>query len=500
MRLRRPDRRPPRRRPRDRSAGRLFEPSQQLQREQEHERRVPLRGDLDHRGEDTELHGRGMPLELARRPGQGLGRLELALGVDHLRPSLPLRLRLSRHRPAHRLRQLDVLHLHEGHLDPPGVGEVVDDLLEAPVDVVPVDQDLVQVYLADHAPKGGLSHLRRAEQVVLDGDRRPDRLHHVEVRDRVHPDGHVVPGDDVLRRDVHRHRLEVHLHHPVHDGDDEEQPGALGPDHSSEPEDHASLVLLHDPDRRDEDHQRKADGCQDPDRQGAHPSITSSSSRGSTASSSPSIPTTRIRWPGARRPRTLRAPHHTPCTFTCAVAPSATWTVPVDPTMAPVPLTVGAVRARQATRASRTVPPPRSTPVGTSTTGSTPNWPRNRNNPPRSTAAVPPAARTPMPGTKSSATNRMKPSTKRIAPTAFTGRTDSPKRARTIKMTPTTAPPPIPGLATSYSTASVPSDRNRNARFGSASHWRIRRNRPSWCSTGTAPAVRSVTSVSASMR
>ncbi len=65
-----------------------------------------------------------------RGVGQPLRRLELALGVDHLRALLALRLGLLRHRALHLLRQVDLLDLDRAHLHAPRLGLLVDDLLE----------------------------------------------------------------------------------------------------------------------------------------------------------------------------------------------------------------------------------------------------------------------------------------------------------------------------------------------------------------------------------
>src|SRR3712207_7009193 len=56
--------------------------------------------------------------------------LELALRMDHLGPPLALGLRLTGHRTLHAGGDLDVLDLHRGDLHAPGVGLLVDDLLD----------------------------------------------------------------------------------------------------------------------------------------------------------------------------------------------------------------------------------------------------------------------------------------------------------------------------------------------------------------------------------
>ena len=79
-----------------------------------------------------------------------LAGLELALGVDDLGPLLALGLGLPRHRPLHRLRQLDILDLDHADLDAPRLGLLVDDHLQLLVDLLALAQQLIQVRLAEH--------------------------------------------------------------------------------------------------------------------------------------------------------------------------------------------------------------------------------------------------------------------------------------------------------------------------------------------------------------
>jgi hypothetical protein len=80
---------------------------------------------------------------------------------------------------------------------------------------------------------------------------RLDRVHHPEVDDRVHPDGHVVFGDALLSRDRHRDDLHVDLLHAVDDRPDHRQPRtARRRLDLAEPEHDALLELLHHPDRK----------------------------------------------------------------------------------------------------------------------------------------------------------------------------------------------------------------------------------------------------------
>src|SRR4026207_2307266 len=85
----------------------------------------------------------------------------LALGAPPPPPPLALGLGLAGHRPLHAGRDLDVLHLDHAHLDAPGGGLLVDDLLQDLVDLVAVGQELVQRVLAEDAAQRRLRDLRR---------------------------------------------------------------------------------------------------------------------------------------------------------------------------------------------------------------------------------------------------------------------------------------------------------------------------------------------------
>src|SRR5690606_34897391 len=66
--------------------------------------------------------------------------------------------------------------------------------------------------------QGGLGDLADGEQVVLDVDDGARRVFDLEVDHRVHPDGHVVPGDAFLRGHRHGDDLQVDLPQVVHHG------------------------------------------------------------------------------------------------------------------------------------------------------------------------------------------------------------------------------------------------------------------------------------------
>ena len=147
-----------------------------------------------------------------RRFGQLGGGLDLALGGDHLGPAFALGLRLAGHCRLRLQGQLDVLQLDRGHLDAPLLGAGVQDVAHLVVDAVPVRQDVVQLHLAHHGTQGRGRQLQRGRHVIVhlqDGvpDRGPRRVDHGANHDR-----DVVPGNDLLGRDLDG--LDAGVDHP----------------------------------------------------------------------------------------------------------------------------------------------------------------------------------------------------------------------------------------------------------------------------------------------
>src|SRR3972149_5024554 len=77
-------------------------------------------------------------------------------GRPPLPPPLALRLGLAGDDPDHLRGQTHVAHLHDGHLNAPGLRRLVDDLLQPLVDLLPLAEQLVEVRLSEDAAQGGL--------------------------------------------------------------------------------------------------------------------------------------------------------------------------------------------------------------------------------------------------------------------------------------------------------------------------------------------------------
>src|SRR5215213_9252957 len=221
--------------------------TEQVQRNGQHDRRVLLGSDLGHGLEQPELDGR-RAIQPVGGLSEPLGRLVLALGGDDLRPPLALAFGLPGHRPLHLLGYLDVLDLDDAHLYAPGFGLLVYDGLKLGVYGLPVGEQIVEVFLAQDAPQGGLGNLRGRLHEILDLDYALVGIHHPEVDNGGHAGRHVVARYDVLRGHVHRDRPQVYLDHPVHEWDEEEEPwpfsaAAINP---PEAEHDPPLVLFED--------------------------------------------------------------------------------------------------------------------------------------------------------------------------------------------------------------------------------------------------------------
>src|SRR5581483_701038 len=170
-----------------------------------------------------------------------------AFRVDDLGALLALGFGLLGHGAQHALGHVDLLHFHGGDLHAPGVGVLVEDALQAEVDLVAVREQLVELHFAEHGAQRGLRELRRLVAVVVHRDHGAHGIADLEEDDRVHLQGNVVARDDVLRRDFERLLLQRHAADAVHRLEYEDDARTLRPaEHASEAQDHAALPLVQD--------------------------------------------------------------------------------------------------------------------------------------------------------------------------------------------------------------------------------------------------------------
>ena len=78
---------------------------------------------------------------------------------------------------------------------------------------------------------------------LIEGDDRLARLEDLEIHDRVHLHGDIVPRDHVLWRDIHGNRPQAHLDHFIDERNKDDETGPFGLDDPAEAEDHTSLIF-----------------------------------------------------------------------------------------------------------------------------------------------------------------------------------------------------------------------------------------------------------------
>src|SRR5262249_32868295 len=143
--------------------------------------------------------------------------------------------------------KIDTLDFYERDLDPPWIGVLVQNLLQALVQLLALAQQVVQSYFAEHRTKRRLRQHRRRIQIIFYFDDGPAWVHHPKINDCVHFDCDVVFGDDVLCRNIHRNRAETHANDAVDRPENPDQAGTLRlRKKPADAEDDTALVLAKD--------------------------------------------------------------------------------------------------------------------------------------------------------------------------------------------------------------------------------------------------------------
>src|SRR5208283_4034378 len=138
-------------------------------------------------------------------------------------------------------------HFHRDDLDAERLGALVDDGLNPQVELVAMAQHLVQLHLAQHRTQRGLGKLGGLVDVVGDLDGGVVGIHHVERDHRVHFQGNVVAGDDVLGRNLEHLLAQREAHYLVDGPENQDDTRPLGrPQDAAQTENHTALILLQD--------------------------------------------------------------------------------------------------------------------------------------------------------------------------------------------------------------------------------------------------------------
>ena len=163
---------------------------------------------------------------LALGGGDGGRAATLGLG-DHGAPGA-LGLHLLVHGRHDVRRRIDALDLDPDHPHAPLVGGVVEDLAQGDVDLVAGRERLVELEVADDVAQVGLGQLGDGQDEVGDVVDEALRVGGLVVDDGVDRHGHVVRGDDLLRRHVDDLLAHVDGADRLDERDDDPQPGVDG--------------------------------------------------------------------------------------------------------------------------------------------------------------------------------------------------------------------------------------------------------------------------------
>ncbi len=112
--------------------------------------------------------------------------------MNHLGTTHPLGFGLFGDRANHALVQIHMLDLHIADLDAPGVGLLIEDILDIRIELLPLGQHLIQFVLAQHRAQGGLRQLAGGGEKILHLNDRLVGSDHTKIDHRVHLDRNVV--------------------------------------------------------------------------------------------------------------------------------------------------------------------------------------------------------------------------------------------------------------------------------------------------------------------
>src|SRR5262245_15635772 len=113
-----------------------FPSAHKIHRDREDDRRTPLTCNVEQRGQIAELHRLGNGCQDPGSIEQFLRRLLLALCIDYLGTPSTLGFGLARNRAHHVLVEVDALDLNSGNLDAPGLGLLIEHILDVGVELV----------------------------------------------------------------------------------------------------------------------------------------------------------------------------------------------------------------------------------------------------------------------------------------------------------------------------------------------------------------------------
>jgi hypothetical protein len=123
---------------------------------------------------------------------------------------------------------------------------LIDNLTQAFVDLLPLEEEFVEVRLSEDASESSKSNLGGGLDVVGYLQNGLNGIHHHKVDHGVHFDRDVIFRDHNLRFHDHGDHSKIHLDHAIHKGNDQVKTRLSCSDESAESENDASLILSND--------------------------------------------------------------------------------------------------------------------------------------------------------------------------------------------------------------------------------------------------------------
>ena len=74
---------------------------------------------------------------------------------------------------------------------------------------------VIQLNLTQYRSQSCLRKLRGGHQIIFYFYHRTIRIHHFEINHRIDFDCDIVSSNDILRRNIHRHRSQIHSKHSI---------------------------------------------------------------------------------------------------------------------------------------------------------------------------------------------------------------------------------------------------------------------------------------------
>src|SRR4029453_6642784 len=171
-----------------------------------------------------------------------------------------LGLGLPGNRAYHALVEIDSLDLNIRDLDSPGLGLLIEHVLNIGIEPVPLGQHRVEVVFAQHPAQRRLRELARRYKIIVNLNNRPLGVHDAKIDDGIHLDRDVIAGNHVLSWHFIDDNPKIDPHHLLHKRHKQEKSRPLRAGVAPQREYDPAFVLTQDAHRQiQDDHNEDCD-------------------------------------------------------------------------------------------------------------------------------------------------------------------------------------------------------------------------------------------------